>query len=238
MGVLNIPQLPKYKATLPSTGKDIYFRPITYREESFLLQLNQVKETDVLADNILNIVDNCLYDVDRTKLTTTDITWLFLQIRKASISDTIEVGYRCLRKDKDGKECDTLTPYIININDVKVEGDREFDYEIDLGEGAKYKLYFSEPPYLENKEKKETIDVLYAFFNRIENLEDGNVYTKEDISEDEFKELFMNVPIKDVVELASRRNRLYRVTHKGTWKCSKCGNTEEIVTEGLFDFFG
>lgn len=238
MGVLNLPQMPKFQTTLPSNGKEVWFRPITYREESFLLQILETKKPEELTSAIVGVIGNCVEGIDVKSLTKVDITWLFIQIRKQSVSELVEYSYRCRQLDKDGKECDTVTPYVINLNDVEIEGKQEITFDVNVTDDTVYTVVFKDCPYNVVTEDAESIDVLYAHLYEIRDKKTGNVYSKEDITKEEFKDLFMLVNIKDVLTLKGEVENIQNIVHKGKWVCSKCGNTLDITTRGLEDFFG
>src|SRR6185369_15821583 len=84
---------PVHKATLPSSGKTVQFRPMVGLEEKILLTARESDDTRDALAAVRQVVNNCVLDVNVSvdDMTTFDLEWLFLQIRSASISNISKV---------------------------------------------------------------------------------------------------------------------------------------------------
>ena len=54
------PIRPEYSTTIPSTGKKIKYSPFTVREEKVLVLAAESGDTDEIANDVTNILQNCV----------------------------------------------------------------------------------------------------------------------------------------------------------------------------------
>lgn len=90
---------PKFTIIQPSTGKPIYYRPFTVKEEKSLILAKELgKYADFLL-TITDIVDNCFSNnnikINSKKLPIFDVEYMFLKIREKSISEVIKISFIC-----------------------------------------------------------------------------------------------------------------------------------------------
>jgi len=88
--------VPIYNVKLLSNGKNLRFRPFTVKEEKLFLMANENEDLDNVVDTIKQILNNCVLDdfqVDSLPLF--DIEHLFLNIRARSISEVVNLKYKC-----------------------------------------------------------------------------------------------------------------------------------------------
>jgi len=82
---------PIFELTIPSTGKNIRYKPFTVAEEKLLLVAKESNETKDIVNAYKGIINNCCLDpVDVDKLCSFDIEYLFINIRSKSVSNIIE----------------------------------------------------------------------------------------------------------------------------------------------------
>lgn len=240
MGILNLPKLPQFRTKLPISGKEIRYRPITYREESFLLLVDE-KETDnrKYTDAIINVIQPCVSGVDDLhELAMTDLIWLFIEIRKKSVGEVIEQRYRCRNViNEETKEiCNESSDFNVNLMEAKLEGDVEITHEIAVDKENKYILTFSEPKIKDTEGKEETNEIIYTYLKKVQ-LADGKIIDKEDISIEEFSELLAFLSISELSNLRTKLGNLAQIVYRGIWKCPKCGQEDPVVISGLRGFF-
>lgn len=122
---------PVITTVLPSTGKNIRFRPMQAREEKLLLLAKSAG--DEVLSSVKQVVRNCLLDtldVDRAPIF--DVEWLFIRIRIASVGGTSEVSYV---DPSDGKTRD----FEVDLEKVEVVRPPAED-KVDLGSGVVVQL--------------------------------------------------------------------------------------------------
>ena len=106
---------PSYNVTIPSTNKQVQFRPYSVKEEKALLAADQTEDGIVMINTLLQVVKNCITP-SPTKLTQFDLEYLFAQIRARSVGEIANIKVGC---DSAGCE-DVSVEYRYDIRDVKV----------------------------------------------------------------------------------------------------------------------
>jgi hypothetical protein len=107
---------PTFVVEVPSTKKNVTFRPFLVKEEKLLLMAKASgEESDMLA-TIKQIVNNCAIDegFDVNKLSLFDMEYLFIKIRASSVSDIVDVSFKDLEDEK-------IYDFSINLNQVVVK---------------------------------------------------------------------------------------------------------------------
>ena len=104
---------PIFKLIIPSTKKEVRFRPFLVREEKILLMAKASEQESDMLQAIKQVVNNCAiddFDVDR--LAIFDVEYLFLRIRAQSVNNIVNVSY---------KDFEDQQPYEFEVDLNKVE---------------------------------------------------------------------------------------------------------------------
>ena len=243
-------ETPIYNLKLPSDNKqNVSYRPFLVKEEKILLtamegakELKGDEFQKVVRDVIIRIITNCTDGkIDGLKLPAFDIDYMFLNIRAKSRGEMIEPSFTCNQEGPDGKICGNIDKYPIRIDEIKIDFP-EKDYskimiKDDIGLQLKYlsteevKVHDGETDPIEKMFKVIVDSIDYVF--DAENVYKGKETAKaemvkfvESLTEDAFdkiKEFFGNLPV---------------LRHEVDYKCTKCGHKEQVLLEGLEDFFG
>ena len=85
---------PTYELELPSTGKNIKYRPFLVREEKILILALESEDENQIATAVKNTLKACIQTrgIKVENLPTFDIEYLFLNIRGKSVGEEIEVN--------------------------------------------------------------------------------------------------------------------------------------------------
>ena len=233
MGKLKIPELPLFETVLPSTGKAISYRPITVKEEAFLLIAKESEKQTDINNAIKEVIKACV-DYPFKKLKLIDIEWLFLQIRIRSVSNEVELAYKCTNISESGKICGARYETIIDLEKVEVSGDASVSIPIKFKSGE-YVLSLVSPSV--DAANSSEMEILYSMIDSILDP-DGEILTKNDFSITEFEEFiqtFTNAQMETIKEGISKLASLKYVNHL---KCPVCGVENTIEYSSLTDFFG
>lgn len=247
---------PVYNITIPSTGKEIKYRPFLVKEQKIILQSIEFKDANNFVNSILNIVDSCTFSaVDVTKLSMYDIDYLFLHIRAKSIGEFVPVSYKCLAVieniDEDTGEysneiCNNTIPISLNLTEVKVVTPPEFEAKrlimIDENLGMKLRV-----PNFENFKRLDKIDnvgkmfsVTERFiFDCVENIfdENGIMIPTVDFTVADFIEFLENLPTGAVQNINEFFRNMPHISLDVRVACTKCGAVDDIELRTLDDFF-
>ena len=241
--------VPEYTLKIPSTGKEVKYRPFLVKEEKILLLAMESEKTEEIITATKTIIENCVYgDINVDEMPTFDIEYIFLKLRAKSKGEVLELKYKC-------PKCESEIPISINIDDIKViQQDKEHTKDIklneDLGIMMKYPNLSLQTKIAQASDDKpeieELFDTMTACIDYIYDKEttypskdhtDQEMTTfLESLTDDQFQKLakfFETSPtLKHDVELHCKN----KVKGKGKEK-KECGYKEKITLEGLDSFF-
>ena len=136
---LPINSAPTYTLTVPSTGKQIKYRPFLIKEEKTLLIAQQSEDPVVMVDSLKDVIRSCVKDeIDLDNLATFDLEYIFTQIRAKSVGEVVELILKC-----DTCEDEKATAKVfIDLTTLKVEKNPDHNDKIvlfdDVGIAMKY----------------------------------------------------------------------------------------------------
>ena len=235
MALPKINNAPKYEIVIPSTGQKVRYRPYMVKEEKILMLAMESEDQNqifnAIADTIVACIDG---DVDRNKLTTFDIEYMFIQIRSKSVGENIDLNLKCMK-------CENNNEVSIKLDDINVE-----------------------MPKISNIIKitdDVSIQMSYPTFNNILNgniLEDGSPTTQTFnviaqcidvvLTDDEriiFKDETKEEQMSFIESLSSEQfngiklfmEKMPSLQHDVEYTCSACQHENKITLQGMNDFF-
>lgn len=223
---------PEFFCNIPSSGKQVKFRPFTVKEQKAMLFAIQSMETKTIIDAVETCIKNCV-DVNTSKLASFDIEYLFLQIRGKSVGENIELN---LRHGSDNP-CEHVQSYVLNLDEVKIEA-QDIDNVVKLNDELSVSLKF---PSFSNLDKySEIFDGAEQLIEFLAGSID-TVYTTEEA----YREFTLE-EAKDWIEaltppmfdnIVKWFSDLPQLTHTITYTCENCGQEETITLRGINDFF-
>ena len=225
---------PILKLVLPSNGKTISYRPYTVREEKLFLTARMSEDFEEAVDTLLQVLKNCILteDVKVDDLPMFDIEWLFMNLRKNSVSNVVELFY-----DDEG----TKIPFKIDLADVTVYKDPKHSTKLKLTEGLYASMRY---PNLRDILKLEAAvtapvaefnDLVFEMFlNNVEAIYDDDKkydqFTKEELSK-----LILSLPLNSMEEVRQFFETMPVILLKTTVKTPS--GPKEVTLRGLRDFF-
>ena len=88
--------VPKYQLKIPSSGKEVSYRPFLVKEEKILLIAMESDKEEEMITAVKDIIDNCIYDdLDVTNMPMFDIEYIFLQLRSKSKGEMADMSFEC-----------------------------------------------------------------------------------------------------------------------------------------------
>ena len=107
--------VPEYNLKLPSSGKNVKYRPFLVKEEKLLYLAMESGEQKDMIDAVKNILTSCTSLRSLKDLATFDIEYLFLKIRTRSVGENVDVNITC----PDDNE--TQVPVSIPLDDIEIK---------------------------------------------------------------------------------------------------------------------
>jgi hypothetical protein len=231
--------VPTYHLTIPSTGQEIKYRPFLVKEEKILLFAVESEDIKEITNAIKTIISNCIETkgIKVENLPSFDIEYIFLNIRKRSVSEELDLKVIC---PDDGV---TEVKVTINIDDIKVVHNPDHINKFKISDNMVLELayptieqFIRENFNTESPDVNETFDVI---IDCIDNLSDGeNVYAKNDYSKEEWKEFFDDIVFsKEFLKIQSFFETMPKLTHTIEVKNPKTKVKSKVKLEGLGSFF-
>jgi len=237
-----LPQIdyPVFEIYLKSLDRKVKFRPFLVREEKLFLIAKESKEPDDIKNAILQIINNCcLEDIDVNKIPLFDIEMIFIKLRAMSVGESVQLEFHC-KNEVDGVECDTTTPYVLNLDKVKYVMPEGQDNKIMLTDKVGLKLKY---PDLGISFDVEDEDDLYdvamgVLFNNVEYIfDEENLYKPEEYTEKEFEVFVESLTLDKMKQIQNFFTNAPRVVLEDEVECIKCGFKHTIHSEDLLSFF-
>jgi hypothetical protein len=229
-----ITTLPKYQITLPVTGMKVEYRPFIVKEEKILLMAAETKDERSMISAVKDVVLSCTNGkVNISDLPTTDMEYLFLQLRSSSIGETVSPMVKC-------DECKTPNEVTINLKEIKPTSHPNHDKKIHLIQDI---YVIMKHPTISDLEKignegNEVDRALRMIVKCIDKVINGDtVYNTAEMDMNEVKDFVENLTQVQFNKLIAFVESMPSVETKVTFDCKKCGHHNSISLKGIANFF-
>lgn len=230
---------PVYHLTLPSTGKEIKYRPFLVREEKLLLLALESEDTKQITEAIKTVIKNCIETrgIKVELLPTFDIEYLFLNIRGKSVGEEIEVNVICPDDEQ------TQVPVKINIDEIEVHkfDDHEKNINID-GEITLEMRYPSLDQFIKNNfdfnaenDMDQAFDLISSCIDKIYTKDE--VWSTSDVTKKELQEFLDQMNSSQFKLIEKFFETMPKLMHKIEITNPNTKVKSEVVLEGLTSFF-
>ena len=235
----NVKSLPKigypiFTLKLPSTDKEIKYRPFLVKEEKLLLMAQSSEDPKEIIVAIKQVISNCILseDVSVDELCTFDMEYIFIKIRAKSINNVIEVTYRDLEDDK---------RYTVEINLDEIEVKKETDHtnKIEINEQLGMVMKYPKTNVANNIESVDgETDLFFQILKGcIEKIYDSEtVYDVSEYSADELDDFIQQLDVKTFKKVQDFFATMPRLHYEVKYTNS-LGKEKNIVLNNLTDFF-
>ena len=229
---------PSFTAVIPSTKKEITFRPFLVKEEKLLLVAMESKDVNHMHRAMVEMLSACILTegVDVSKLPSFDMEYLFLKIRSKSVSEKAILKYRHVDGvNYNGDSCDAVTTVEINIDDIEVKFDPEHTRDIKLNDKLTIRMKY---PILQDVSEMLQPDINETDFiaKCVECVYDSEeVYEPENLNE--IKEFIGSLSNSQFADIMKFFDTMPSLQYELTYKCAGCGQVDTVQLKGLADFF-
>jgi hypothetical protein len=237
--------VPIYDVKLISTGKKVRFRPFTVKEEKLFLMASESSDSESIITAITQVLNNCvLDDVDIESLPLFDVEYLFLNLRARSISEVVNLKYKCNNKvtNEEGneKKCNNEVQLDVNILEIEPQNNPIHTSKIELSSNLGIVMKYPKMSFMNNMDSKDEFDaILNIIVDCIDYIYDeDNVYYAKDTDRKELVEFVESLQSKDLDKIKQFFDTMPKMKKEVEFKCKKCGYNEKLELEGLQSFFG
>lgn len=229
---------PTYELAIPSTGKNIKYRPFLVKEEKVLIVAMESEDTRSIANAVKDVIKNCIITrgVKVEELSTFDIEYLFLNIRGKSVGEEVEVLVTC---PDDGV---TKVPLTIALDEIQVQFDEEHSRDIKLDDALTLRMrYPSMEEFIKNNfavsdiSVDDTFEMITSCIEQVYNEEES--WSAKDCSKKELKEFVEQLSSKQFKEIENFFGTMPKLSHKISVLNPNTEVESEVVLEGLASFF-
>lgn len=233
MALPKINGTPKYDMTIPSTKETVRFRPFLVKEEKVLMMAMESNDNNQMLNSIVDTLDACVEDgVNKAKLTTFDVEYMFTKLRAKSVGETSKVGVKCTH-------CEEQNEVSINVEDIKVDVP-EVDHMIDLGNDIKIETRW--PCYSdiiklnpEGNSTDQVFAILRASLSAV-HTNDERIDLKDE-TEKEVQDFIESMNRTQFEMLQKFIEDMPKLSHDVKFKCSSCEKDNNLLLEGMQSFF-
>lgn len=190
-------------------------------------------DTNQMLNSIVDTLDACIEEgVNKDKLTTFDVEYMFTKLRAKSVGETSKVGVACT-------ECKESNEVVINVDEIQVDVPK-LDNMIDIGGDIVIEMKW--PSYSDiiklsgdGNATDQAFAVLRASLSAIHTNDE-----RVDLQDESEKE------VQDFIESMSRSQfeliqkfveKMPTLSHDIEFKCTSCDKDNKVLLEGMQSFF-
>ena len=224
----------KYVTTLPSNKKSIDFRPFLVKEEKIFLLAIESGENSMMIQAVKNVIDNCTFNqFDINKLPMVDLEWIFLELRKKSKGEIVE-----LRKKCSNEKCEQRVNFVVNLEEVKLDGempDNKIFLQDDIGIVLRYPSVGILDMLTDTMSVQDQFNMIRESIDCV--FTNDEVFPKDEVSiedMDSFLDSITDTKFKEI-------DTFFKSVPQLKWEnknivCEKCGTINEVMLKGLKPF--
>lgn len=238
MALPKLNDVPMYTMTVPSTGKEVKYRPFLVKEQKVLMIASETQDKKLMMNSMLDTIEACVQDnINVKKLPTFDVDYMFMQIRGKSVGENVHLNITC-------SKCEEPVGFDINISEIKPPEIKSKLSVVKLTNEISVKLNY--PSYtnmiqndnIMNQENVNSEFILHYLLSCIESVqtEEENILMKDESEEDKIS-FIESLTTEQFDKLSKFVQTSPKIEHDINVKCEKCGEETKTKLEGIQDFF-
>ena len=223
-----------YTLTLPSTGKEIKYRPFLMKEQKTMMMAQESQKDNEIVDVMSQLITDCTFSkVDSKTCPLFDAEYIFLKLRSKSVGEKVKVVVTC----PDDKE--TKTEVEIDISEVECHMTDDHSDTVEITDEVK--IIFNYPlltDFTSHSKDISQTDLMFKMINQcIKEIHYGEtVYNKVDLSEKDISEFMDSLSTSQFTSISKFFDSMPKLRHviKVTNPNTKVEG--EVLLEGLQSF--
>jgi|TARA_Y100000296_G_scaffold50434_1_gene57768 hypothetical protein len=224
---------PTYTCELPSTKKQVRYRPFLVREEKLLLIALETEDDKTIQDAVVQVIQNCVLEktIEVSTLPIFDFEYLFLKVRSKAVGEIVNLKIKCPDDEKQ------LVDVPLDLEKVQVQYDDKHKKEIEFETGYGVVMRY---PTIESFTSKITatqlsFDLVSECIGSI--YKGDEVFDRNNIDKKELDEWVNNLTQNQFTKMAEFFGTMPKITHTLKYKNPKSGKEFEMQLNGIRDFF-
>jgi hypothetical protein len=230
--------MPTYTLTIPSTQKQVKFRPFVVKDQKALLIAQATEDLVVMLDTVKSVIESCVVDkIDVDKLASFDIEYIFAQLRAVSVGEMVDLIFRCDTCEDDK----AIAKVRIDLRELTVETPDGHDPKIPLFDDVGVMMKYPSLSTLKELENA-AIDDIDAMFNITADCIEY-IYTSEELfysheqSREELLQFVNNLTADQFNKIENFFRTMPRLRQYVKYTCPVCNKEHNKYLEGLSSFF-
>ena len=228
---LPVLDVPTYERKLISTNKTIKYRPFLVKEHKVLLMLKDANSSEI-SRVVTDIIDNCTFHkLKMQDLAFFDIVHLFVELRKVSIGENLDLVINC--------ECGTKIDTVADLNKVRIENKNAVNNNIQLNGTTSIQMHY--PKLEESLEAYSTNDIdetLELITKCIDGIHhDNEFHDARDSTKQELQAFVDQLNTRQLEKIVEFFASMPRVVLDVVSDCPTCNKHHELKIKGLDNFF-
>jgi hypothetical protein len=232
----NLVSLPTYTTTIPSTGKEVSFRPFVVKEEKILLIALESKNDEQILSAMKSVFESCFKEkLNIDEMPYFDVEYLFIKLRMKSMGEVVEIMVRDPEtKEKYDTEMKLENIKVLNLDTIK----DNFNIKLNDNLGVMMKYPSLKEFTLLADENTPKTELIFNFLAK--SIE--KIYTKDEVIETkekslaEVKSFLENLPKDMFAKIATFFNKMPTVVYEDEYTTPR-GNTIPIFIKDFRNFF-
>ena len=222
-----------YTLTLPSTGKDIQYRPFLVKEQKTLLIAQESEDEKEIMNAVAALIETCTFGkIDVHKCPLFDAEYIFLRVRGKSVGDKVDLVATC----PDDKE--TKVNFTLDLNDIQVQMTDDHTNTVEINDEVKmvfnYPILSSTTAYAKDQRADIMFDVVRDCVSEIHFGED--IYNKVDMSKKDLDDFIESLDTEQFTKVLNFFETMPKLRHVVEVENPKTKVKSEILLEGLQNF--
>jgi hypothetical protein len=233
---------PVYNLTVPSSGKQIKYRPFLIKDEKTLLIAQQSEDSTVMIDSLKQVIRSCTQfenqdQINVNDLATFDLEYVFTQIRAKSVGEIVELNLLC-DTCTDEK---AVTKVSIDLTTLQVEKDPKHQTKIKLFDNVGIALKYPTMELVKKLENADSNDIEQIFNIVLECIDyiytDEEMFHAKDQTKQELLTFLNNLTSDQFKAIQEFFETMPQMKKNIDYSCPVCGKEHHKVLEGLASFF-
>jgi hypothetical protein len=215
----------KYTLTIPSTGKNVEYRPFLVKEEKLLLNAQKETNTEKTLNALKEVVSNCTFNaVNIDSLTSFDLEYIFLKLRSLSVNNITEIDIQCEKCNHENKIKIDLNNVIIVDNSTK----KEIMLTDNVGVNMKF-LTVKDVSSFSGKDDNDQSIVMDMIIHSIDSIfDDSGVYKASDSTYSDLEEFINSLNRSQIEKIENFISSSPKLQYNTKFKCSYCKEHNSI----------
>jgi len=223
-----------YELTLPSTGKQLRYRPFLVKEQKALMIAQESEDDKLIENTFAQIISDCVLDeIDPYKLPLFDIEFIFLRIRGKSVGEKVQLNLLC----PDDNE--TRVDVEINLEEVDVQMPVDHSNVINLTEDIKIIMKYPSLKEMSSFDDGGQVQSMFDMMKGcIHEVHDGETtHHRIDMSENDLDNFIDSMSTDNFENLSNFFETMPKLIHVIEVTNPVTKKKSEIPIEGLSSFF-